>query len=342
MLPRTRFLELGPRSPNSRRFPSALAAVFGGLCGSAVVAAEPGPVPAEPALQPAPSARAEPSESSVEALLFDLTRIVDAEESSGWLIDEAALGNVHPGLMESVCRATPDVRERTLSLVEAESAAQGDPRAEFARAGGELTDRVEVAISASRRARALREAIAKAPSECPFWLPPDPEFRGLQSTRDRWMLNFDTGGTAQIRNSAGSWALGAGGFGRLLFGYGFTHVSLLGGVEFGGGALVEPDTNPTQFAVNYIPALPFIVRLHHGAWHLDCEGAMVGLFQAGNTELSYGVRGGLTLGLASLRLRGILPWVGLGVATEYHFENSARPEALYLRGGLRVGGIWAP
>jgi hypothetical protein len=281
---------------------------------------EPGPAQLESAVsaRPAPGTSKSPSESSVEALIFDLTRIVDAEEGSGWLIDEAALRNVHPGLMESVCRATPDVRERALARVTREGAESGDPRAEYAQAGGELTDRVEAAISASRRALALGVAITKAPVECPFWLRPDPEFRGLQSTRDRWMLNFDTGGTAQIRNSAGSWTLGAGGFGRLLLGYGFTHVSLLGGVEFGGGALLEPNTNPTQFAVNYIPALPFLVRLHRGAWHLDCEAAMVGLFQAGNTELSYGVRGGLTLGISSLRLRGVLPWVGLGVAAEYH------------------------
>src|SRR4029077_1616981 len=132
----------------------------------------------------------------------------------------------------------------------------------------------------------------------------------------------------------------AGGFGRALGGYSFTHLSLLTGVEFGGGALVVPNSPPTAFVVNNTPAVPVLVRLHRDAWNVDLEAASVGLFQAGNLRLSYGVRGGVTVGVSALRVRGILPWVGIGVASEYHFENSARPAAWYLRGGLRVGGVW--
>lgn len=292
---------------------------------------------AQPA-QSAPSEREQVSAS--EALRFDLQRIVSAAAGGSWLIDELEQTAIQRDVMESVCRATPAVRAHALAHLEAAHARQGDARQLYDRAG-ELTDEVEAALATSRELEALRRAVAAAGS-CPFWVHPEPTFRGRQSTRDRWVINFDTGGTAQLRRTQGDWAVGAGGFGRVLGGYSFTRLTLLAGLEFGGGALVEPNEQPTSLVVNYIPALPLLVRLHRDSWNVDFEAASVGLFQASNTSLSYGVRGGVTIGVSALRVRGVLPWVGLAVASEYHFANSARPEAWYLRSGLRVGGVWDP
>jgi hypothetical protein len=300
------------------------------------------PATAPPALELARAApAAAPSAASVAALLFDVSRIVAAETDSGWLIDETALDEIHGDVMASVCRTTPEVRQAALTSLERVAAELGDARSLYA-SQGELTPEVKAALRASRQRDAMRRAVLEAPRQCPFWVRAQPEFRGLQSTRDRMILNFDTGGTVQLRQTQGTWTIGAGGFGRLLGGYSFTRVSLLAGFELGGGALLEPNTQPTEFVVNYLPALPVIVRTHYQDWNLDLEGAPVALFQAGNTRWSYGVRAGATIGFSSLRVRGILPWVGLGIATEYHFENSARPEAWYLRGGFRVGGVWDP
>jgi hypothetical protein len=282
-----------------------------------------------------------PNAASVDALVFDIVRIVDAEEGGGWLLDETAQRNIEATVMQSVCRAAPEVRAGAFERLERQSRELGDARSAFERDHGELTSRVEAALSAERRAAAARHAGELAP-RCPFWVHADADFKGLQSTRDRLVTNFDTGGIVQLRRTQGEWALGAGGFGRALVGYSFTHVSVLSGIEFGGGALLQPKTNPTQFIINYLPAVPVIVRLHYQAWNIDLEGASTGLFQAGDTRLSYGVRSGITVGVSSLRLRGILPWVGIGVASEYYFANSARPGAFFLRGGLRVGGVWAP
>jgi hypothetical protein len=296
-----------------------------------------------PASPPVPSALgSSASEPSVQALLFDLERVISAAEASGWLIDDVAQNEIHRDVMESVCRATPAVLRAAQQRLEQRSAAAGDPRALYERAGHRLSSDVQSALTTQRTLLALQRAVAVAEQECPFWLPREPEFRGIQSTRDRWIVNFDTGGTAQLRRTQGEWSVGAGGFGRLLAGYSFTRVSLLAGIELGGGALVVPNTQPTAFLVNYIPAVPVLVRWHLDAWNIDLEAASVGLFQAGNTQLSYGLRGGVTIGVSGLRVRGILPWVGIGVASEYHFENSSRPEAWYLRSGLRVGGVWDP
>ncbi len=285
----------------------------------------------------APVARA--LDPAADALAFDVWRIVDSREDSGWLIDDEAFQAIEMDLMESVCRATPEARAAALAHFTRQSEALGDPRRLF-QEDGALTPRVEAALSAQRRHQALERG-SRAAADCPFWLTPEGEFRGLQSTRERFIVNFDTGGTVQLRHTD-EWTVGAGGFGRLLAGYSFTHVSLLTGVEFGGGALLEPGTEPTEFVINYIPALPLIVRMHHEAWHVDLEAAPVALFQQSDTTLSFGVRAGVTIGISALRLRGVLPWVGLGVATEYHFENAARPAAQYLRSGFRVGGVWDP
>lgn len=295
---------------------------------------------AEPPLSTEPKSRAAPAlDAAADALAFDVWRIVHARESGGWLIDEEAFRAIEADLMESVCRAAPETRAAALGHLAREREALGDPR-ELFQQDRALTPRVEAALSAQRRHQALERG-TRAAVGCPFWLTPERDFRGRQSTRERFLVNFDTGGTLQLRHTD-EWTIGAGGFGRLLGGYSFTHVSLLAGVEFGGGALLEPGTQPVQFVINYIPALPLIARLHHEAWHLDVEAAPVALFQPSDTALSFGVRAGVTIGISALRLRGVLPWVGLGIATEYHFENTARPAAQYLRGGLRVGGVWAP
>lgn len=312
------------------------------LCASLAAAQAPPAAPVAPAEPPQSAvSTASVSTASVDALLFDLQRIVGAESDAGWLIDELEQTAIQADVMESVCRATPPVRAQALALLERDSAQEGDPRQLYERAGGELTGEVKAALATSRQLQALRRGVAAA-GTCPFWVHPESEFRGLQSTRDRWVVNFDTGGTAQLRRTQGEWAVGAGGFGRALAGYSFTRVTLLAGLEFGGGALVEPNEQPTSLVVNYIPALPLLVRLHRNSWNVDFEAASVALFQASDTRWSYGVRGGVTVGVSALRVRGVLPWVGLAVASEYHFGNSARPEAWYLRGGLRVGGVWDP
>jgi hypothetical protein len=293
---------------------------------------------APPSTEPV-SGAARALDPAADALAFDVWRIVDSREDSGWLIDEEALEAIEIDLMESVCRAAPEARAAALLHLARQREAFGDPRLLFQQ-DGSLTPRVDAALSAQRRHQALERG-SRAAADCPFWLTPQRGFRGLQSTRERFIVNFDTGGTVQLRRTD-EWTVGAGGFGRLLGGYSFTHVSLLAGIEFGGGALLEPGTEPTEFVINYIPALPLIVRMHREAWHLDVEAAPVALFQQSDTTLSFGVRAGVTIGISALRLRGVLPWVGLGMATEYHFENTARPAAQYLRGGFRVGGVWDP
>lgn len=275
-------------------------------------------------------------------LLTDVERIVAGQESEGWFADDDAFRDIAAPIFESTCRATPEARAAALADVQARSAKAGDPRALFS-TQQRLTPEVKRALNLERQRRALELALARADAECPFWLAPQPGFIGLQSDRKRWTLSLETAGNVQLRETERHWDFGAGGFGRLLPGYGFNdRYTLLFGVEFGGGAMVKPHTGDSQFIINYFPALPVVLRTHLRTWHYEFELAPVALFQADNTRLSYGMRGGGGIGFTTLRHQNFLPWAGLNVSYEHYFAGGGRASQEFIRSDLRVGFIWDP
>lgn len=289
------------------------------------------------------AAAASDSSYAAESLLLDIERIVDAREDEGWVVDDQAFDEMREDLLHSICRTPPASRDLALVELERQRARFGDARALYTRAGRELTSDVKRALSAERRALSLRMGIVDASRSCPFWIEPEPDFRGRQIDRDRVSLHLESGGNAQLRVTQGLTTIGAGGLGRALLGYGFSgRFSLLGGIEFGGGAMLKPGVQPTEFVVNYFPALPVVFRIHDVAWHYDIEAAPVALFQADNSTLSFGTRVAGGFGIAVLRTRGFIPWAGGVLGYEYYFRRSERPAAHFLRGGFRVGVVWDP
>lgn len=278
---------------------------------------------------------------AAESLGADLERIVDAQESAGWFVDADAVNDARTALLESVCRVPVAARAEALAALEAEHRAAGDARSLYEAEHHELTELVERALFVERKLVALRTAMTWAARDCPFWVEPDAEFGGRQGDRDRFTLSFESGGNAQVRRTGGALTIGAGGVGRLLGGYGFGgSVSLYLGLEFGGGAMLKPRVQPTEFVVNYFPAVPLVLRFHDVAWHYDLEAAPVALFQADNGSVSYGARLGFGIGVATLRTRGVIGWAGAVGMVEHYFERNARPAADFLRGGVRVGVTW--
>jgi hypothetical protein len=104
--------------------------------------------------------------------------------------------------------------------------------------------------------------------------------------------------------------------------------------------MLKPRTQPTEFVVNYFPAVPVMLRFHDVAWHYDVEAAPVALFQADNGAVSFGARLGFGVGFATLRTRGVIGWAGAVIMGEHYFARSGRSSAQFLRGGVRVGVIW--
>jgi hypothetical protein len=292
--------------------------------------------------QPAPATPPAIADA-VDGLVADVERIVSAQESGSWFVDESAYRDMYEDLMESVCRATPAARQAARAELLRRSQAVGDPRALYFSAGRRRTSAVDDALIQERQLTALDHALKGVERDCPFWVDPDPEFVGRQTDRDRFTLSVETGGMAQIRQTAGTWTLGGGGVARILPGYGFGgDISVLAGIEFGGGAMLRPNTEPTEFVINYFPAIPLLLRVHDVAWHYDFELAPVALFQADEGELSFGGRVGFATGVFALRIRGVLPWAGAAIAYEHYVPSGDRPRAHFIRGGLRVGVVWDP
>jgi hypothetical protein len=275
------------------------------------------------------------------ALLSDVARVVAAEEVDDWFTDREALRAIEEHLLPSVCNASPAAREGALGGLQKRRAERGDPKVLFAEQG-EVSAQVSDALTAERQLVALQQTLARQ-NECPFWVRPQVGFQGLQSDRKRLTFSFESGGNVQFRHTRGHLTFGAGGSGRLLAGWGFDgRYSLLGGAEFGGSALLRPNSNASEFVINYFPALPVVFRSRALTWHYDLEAAPVALFEADNTQLSFGARIGGAFAFTALRRRNVLPWAGLAVSYEYYFEGGGRAPIHFLRGGLRIGLPWDP
>ncbi len=278
---------------------------------------------------------------AADSLLGDVERIVSDTESSGWFVDDDALQDARRALLESVCRTPPESRALALGRLEQASRAAGSARSLYEAEGRKLTAVVVRARFVEREVLALKTAMSWAERDCPFWVEPEPGFRGLQTDRDRFALSVESAGNVQIRRTAGTTTIGAGGLGRLLVARGFGgRYSLLAGFEFGGNAMLRPGAVPTEFVVNYLPALPVVFRIHQVAWHYEVELAPVALFQADNGAFSFGGRVGVGIGVSSLRTRGVIAWAGLSLAYERYVASGHRPSADFLRSGLGVGVIW--
>lgn len=277
---------------------------------------------------------------AVEALVQDIRKLVAAQEDMGWKIDAYEIEDLMPDALVSVCRTSEAVRRQALGRLDRRIAELGGPLQEaFAQTGS--IDELGELVTATRQRDLLAEALLRAPAQCPLWLAPDPEFRGIQTDAHRFTLTVEAGGILLAQVSGGRRDIGGGGSGRLLLLYGLDHSwSLLGGAELGGSALFQRGEETTQFPLQFQLAAPLVLRHHLLTFHHDLELAPLFFFTEDDTRLSYGVRMGGLLGLSTFRIRGIIPWAGLGLAFEYLFKSAYRPQVAALKGGARAGFDW--
>ncbi len=290
-----------------------------------------------------PAATAEPDPEGAKGLLLDVERIVAAQERVGWFVDRLGQEKIASTVQESLCFATPAARQEAWLLAKQHAREVGEPRVVFAREGEHVTASVARSLRAERVVQALERGVREAANDCPFWAKPKPGFLGVHTDRNRFTLNGESGGNLQLRRSEGRWTFGGGGLGRLLGAFGVgSSITLLSGVEFGGGAMLRPGEGETRFVINYFPALPVIFRLRDLDWHYDLEMGPVALFQSDNTNLSFGGRVGLAIGTSALLTGGVIPWAGIVATYEHYLSAPGRASADFLRGGLRFGVSWDP
>lgn len=286
-------------------------------------------------------------ERSADNLLFDLQKVVELQQASGWKIDRYEYEEMMPDALLSVCRATEALRAHAQGRISAEVLALGGPLEQALPSVDYDVSELEPLLFATRVEQTLAEAIRRAPAECPVWIRPVPEFRSLQTGVDRFTLTFEGGGTALIqyapRPAPGTSALtlGGGGGGRLLVGRGFSHVwSVRAGAEFGAAALVRRGQVGTSLPLQFLGAIPVVVRYTDVSWHYNAEVAALGLVEEEGGSLRYGARAGVMLGISTLQVRSFIPWVGFGAAVELFPEAAGRPTLMNVKGGVRAGVDW--
>lgn len=279
-------------------------------------------------------------ERAIGALLFDVRKLVSAQEDTGWKIDRYEIEDTMSDALVSVCRAEMSVREAALAAAESRVRRLGGPL-ERAIAGGKHPDDLGDLITATRVRDLLREAMSRAEKDCPVWIAPDPDFRGIQTDAYRVTLNLEVGGIGIAQRRGGTNEVGAGGAGRLLLGFGIDHAwTFLVGAEFGGAALFKREEESTQFPLQFTVAAPVIFRHHFLTFHHDLEMAPLVFLNEADQRPSYGARVAGAIGVSTVRIRKIMPWAGLGTALEYYFPNEARGAIGSIRAGARVGFNW--
>ncbi|WP_437969688.1 hypothetical protein WMF04_10510 [Sorangium sp. So ce260] len=300
-------------------------------------AAPPGALPEEAA----------PRDLAVVGLLVDLEKMVEVQQSLGWTIDRYEIDEIMSPALMSVCSATPETRAAALAALDRRILELGGPVEEaFRRRGGDL-DEVADLLFATRVRALLAEAMRRArgagdaPADCPFWLRPSPAFRGRETDAYRTTLNVEGGGIVVLEGADGRVLPGAGGSARLLLGRGIDERwTFLAGGEFGGTAQFEQTETKTRFPISFVAALPMVLRHHAGTWHYEGELASLAYFTQDDLSVSPGLRAGALLGVSSLRMRGVMPWAGLGIAVEHVLETHRRPAQWNFKGGARVGFDW--
>jgi hypothetical protein len=305
-------------------------------------AEDPEPPTSPPAIAPPPTTTAQPpagpaDPEGAEGLRLDLERIIVSEESGGWFLDATHYDAMHPAVLQSACRATPEARQQALERLRRESAQLGDPRARFDAAGRKMTSDVEKSLHVMRMKAALARAMA---ADCPFWVTPIYGYSGRQTDARRFTLNGEIGTLLQLRYSSEKVTIGASPSIRILAGYTFGHVGVMAGGEFSAGPMIREDDS-SKVVLNYFPAAPVVVRIRDNNWIYSIETGLVTVMQGDDTRVSFGVRGGAGIGLMALRTRYFIPWAGIALYYEHFFEG-VRPSAEFLRGGLRIGIIFDP
>jgi hypothetical protein len=303
---------------------------------------------------PAPAAPPKVSEEAtaearraVESLLFDIRKVVEVQASSGWKIDRYEYEKMMPDALLSVCRTTEETRSFALAEAAREIVHLGGPLEEALKKNGNKIDDLKPLLFATRVEHVLAESMRRAPTECPIWLVPKKDFRSLQTGVDRFTLTVEGGGTGLLQyatvHAPGTtgFTIGGGGGGRLLLGRGFGHTwSLRAGPEVGVIALVQRDKGMTALPLQFLGALPVVLRYTDISWHYNFEIAPLGLFTETDPEVRYGVRVGVMLGISTLQVRTFIPWAGIGGAVEVFPDTVGRPMLLNLKGGVRAGLDW--
>jgi hypothetical protein len=278
------------------------------------------------------------------ALYIDLTKSVELSNDTGWVVDRVQIENNAEAAMRSVCQVSPE-RRRTLEgwLDGRIQQLGGSAELVYKKHDKDLSAASHI-LELERVRALLRFADAHATDDCPFWLEPNEDFRGVQSDADRLVIFADTLGYGSLVLEHGHAALGGGGGGRLLFGSGFgpSWTLAIGGEIGGSGAFIKNAMGTRSIETTFSAAIPILLRYARYSRLFDFEIAPAFRFDPDTDILPPGVRTSVAVGFSTMRSAAFMPYALLWLAYEYHAADNRGPADHSFHIGTRVGVDWDP
>lgn len=281
-----------------------------------------------------------PPEPVESALYQDLRRVIETRERAGWVIDRPEIEDASIVALPSVCQVEPARREALATWLEAQIEAAGGPAKEAYFARGQDLGAVSENLTLERVHRLLTHTASIADQDCPFWLPPDPDFNGIQSDSDRFVLLLESrGGGELLLGSEGEVSFGGGGGGRLLTAWGIGDRITFGfGAEIGGGgAISESDSGNQEVTATFLAGVPFLLRFRDMSRLYDIEIASTVFFTPDGLVTSPGVRVMFGAGLSTERVSAFMPTAVVQLGYSFHPAALDLPALHILHIGTRVG-----
>ncbi|MGD8862465.1 MAG: hypothetical protein PVI30_20810 [Myxococcales bacterium] len=279
-----------------------------------------------------------PDDPATRGLYVDLRKAVDLSDDTGWVVDRVQLEANAEAAMRSVCQVQPHLRDDLDAWLGGQIELEGGPAAAGYREHGDLGE-VDEALQLERTRMLLRYADDRASADCPFWLEPDPQFRGVQGDADRFVVLLESGGFGAIFVRDGEASLGGGGGGRVMLGRGFgSRLTLAAGGELGGfGGLTDNESGARRIDASIAAAVPVLARLSFISRIVDLEVAPVWRFNPGEDSWPPGIRTTVGAGVATMRSTAFMPYLVGYIGYEYQPERDLNPESHLFMLGTRVG-----
>jgi hypothetical protein len=283
-----------------------------------------------------------PTVATQRALYVDARKALRGESRLGWTVDRVEIEDAVAQTEPSACQVTPHDRAALRDWVAARLGAEGGPAAAQYRAGARLGDLKEP-IELERTGALLAEVERHLPGDCPFWLSPDADYRGLHSVAHRFVVLAESMGGGSLSITSGRTRAGAGGAARLFASQGVSsHVQLALGIEVGGDAVLQKSAQGElepkgafRFGVPLLARWIDIDRIY------DVEVAAVTALTDG-VLTPWGARIALAGGVSGLRRIGFMPSLQIYAGYELYPAQRDLPLQHVLRLGTRVGVDWDP
>jgi hypothetical protein len=282
-----------------------------------------------------------PNRPASAALYRDLHRLVTLAETAGWEIDRVEADDILADALMSVCQVPAAERDDLLAWLDQRIRHQGGPAEVAYRQHGRSLAELGDVLALERVRLVLVRAIAAAEQDCPFWLSPRPDFRGLQLVDDRWLVSFGGGGQGIVAVRKGVTDLSAGGAGRVMLGRAVgRRWTGLAGLEFGGTASFPRDEAPNGgrgslvFGVDVVA--PLAVRYRRVNTYLEIDAGPVWHFTEESAGGAPGVKVGASFAGRAARRRWFLPGAAFGLSVQRVFADGAQPAVTFVKVGFRV------